>query len=378
MDQHTINLVNPHDIEDYLKKFCGDDPYREKLLIAALANIIKKSPSCMETLQNLPADAPAWLTRKWNSHTTWHKFTPRANPELVHAILFTLRWIQYAIDCEADWLKKTDDRGRPLKLLKLSSFDQLRNEGKEDRNRLQDQQRQKGRQKLHKEEEGKDYKTIMTFDDGFAFVRLMTARALDRESAFLEHCIGDNTYDHTLDNGSYYCYSLRTPDNLPCMTICIDQTNHSIYDMSGKRNQIPNSRYMPYIATFCSELQLDLSEILKMHTGYSKPDKDELNLYRGLDHLVNPIPDLEFKDRDIPISIDDDLVIGQLHISNIGCLKEFPRNLHVGGPVYLYGKNFPRNPPAGWVVKGPVHTGIQTFPSLEDFIQRYYPGHNIN
>lgn len=279
MAKESINLVNPIDVETYLEGFSNGNGKLASLLVAALASFIRKSPEYMETLQSLPENAPAWLTQKWNGQTTWHRFEPRKNIRLAGHVHAASLWLEQALEYDLDWLHNVDGQGRPKKLLKLSSFDQVMAERAADDRRILDKKRERARAELQDERKGQDILPIMDFDDGHAIVKLLTPRALDRESAFLEHCIGDGQYDAELDKDSYFYYSLRTRENIPCATFSVDRQYKYVVFLAGRRNGFPETKHMRHIATFCYEYYLDMTGCLRFSEGFTKPPQWDKDLY---------------------------------------------------------------------------------------------------
>ena len=376
MDKQAINLVNPLDIEEYLKKFCGDDDRLALLLVAALARIIRKSPEYMDTLKELPPGAPDWLRQKWNSSPIWHSFAPKKDVRIVLKVQTTLDWLKFAIAHDAAWLHNTDDQGRPKKLLKATTYEQLYNEIIEDYAALRAKSRAEGRKTLKEDVWGRDIKLVIKFQDGHKFVRLLNKRSLDRESAFLEHCIGDGGFDDSMESQSNIYYSLRAPGNMPCATISVERETGRIDHMAGQRNKLPDMRYMSYISALCRELGLDMTYGFQMVDGYKPPEDDEYALFRHLQERYPqriPAEDHTYEDTPGGLELPDGLHAATLTIMNVGNIKTFPDRVRVDGNLYLYGENFPQGAPQGWTVSGSVNTRLHVFRTWRDFLDHHYP-----
>ncbi len=373
MDRQTINLVNPLDIEDYLKRFCGDDERLAMLLVAALARIIKKSPEYMDTLKELPPGAPEWLRQKWNSSPVWHSFAPRKDVRIVVKVQTVLEWLKFAIEHDAEWLQNTDEKGRPKKLLKAANYDQLYKEMAEDYTVLRTKNRARGRKTLKEDVWGRDIKLVIKFQDGYKFVRLLNKRALDRESAFLEHCIGDGAFDDSMERQSYFYYSLRAPGNMPCATISAERDTGHVNQMAGHRNKMPDKRYLSYISALCRELGLDMTYAFQTPENYKEPGEDECALFSHLKEPRKPEEELTYEDTPEGLELPDGLRAKTITIMNAGNLKAFPADLVVEGNIYLYGGTFPKDPPRGWTIGGSVNTRLHVFRTLQDFLNHHYP-----
>lgn len=264
-----LNIINPQDIEDYLVRFAGDDSLLQKLLIAAMANIIKKEPEGMEELTALPEDAPDWLREKWNTSTTWHKFDAKKNIRLAGRIYDVCEWLEYAIENNVEWVSNTDNQGRPKKLLKISSFEQLKRVMEKDELQIMAERRKMASKLLVEEKNSNDTVNVMYFDDGHRIVKLNTEKALDNEGDYLEHCIGRGNYDHSLSGNVTEFYSLRDRNNMPCASMRVDKDQYTVTEIRGRRNGSPKGKHIKYIATFCAENSLYMSPGLAMDEGFT-------------------------------------------------------------------------------------------------------------
>jgi len=264
----ALNVINSDEIETYLKGFCGQHVLLETCLIATLANILKKREECMEILEDLPEKVPAWLAAKWNTQEVWHKFNARKDIRLPGKVFMTVNWLEDVIAHDLDWLYNTDEKGRPKKLLKISSFDQLWNVMEKEERNISLKKRREAEIKLRSGNLKDDFRTVMKFEDGFHIVELRTAQALDIEGDFLEHCIGDGQYDYCLGGNVSAFYSLRNDEGLPCATLRIEKDIMMLLSASGRRNALPKNNILPYIATFCCELGVDIAYAFRFDEGF--------------------------------------------------------------------------------------------------------------
>lgn len=150
-------------------------------------------------------------------------------------------WVSAAVVNDAPWLKNLDEEGRPRKLLKFPTIDAIVAEV--DRDML-----------LMAEKYGKitdlegDVEIHTALSGGFNVVRMLTPRALDRESAAMQHCVGDGAYDAHLDHGDVLLLSLRDRHGNPHATFQV--WDGSIREISGKQNKPPVARYHTPISEF--------------------------------------------------------------------------------------------------------------------------------
>jgi hypothetical protein len=274
MQANLINLINPDDVENFLKKFSNGDPVVEKFLVVACANIIKKSPEYMAEIQTLPDDAPGWLAQKWDPDRTWHKFDPRKNIKLPGFVYSIAQWIEQALYYEVPWTKNLDKYGRPRKLLKISSFKQAFNELYADEDVIRNIKRARARDELKEEEQGMDFEKVMSFDDGHYIVKLISLRALDRESAYMEHCIGDGNYDERFQNKTLFFYSLRSADNTSILSFVTEPSSRYLCAVSGRRNAAPSFKDLQYIGSFCYQYYVEMSGAIFAENAHVLMDSD--------------------------------------------------------------------------------------------------------
>jgi hypothetical protein len=60
---------------------------------------------------------------------------------------------------------------------------------------------------------------VKAYENGFKWVRLLTAMHLKREDTFMNHCVGGANYIQQAKTGEQIFYSLRDPRNKPHITI---------------------------------------------------------------------------------------------------------------------------------------------------------------
>ena len=121
-------------------------------------------------------------------------------------------WIEAAIVNDEAWLKNVDAQGWPKKLMKFSTLDQIVKEA--DKAMLKAAQTGRGLDLT-----GSSESLVAELAEGFYLVELHTPEALDRESAFMQHCIGQGAYDRHLKDGKHRYLSLRDPAGKAHVTI---------------------------------------------------------------------------------------------------------------------------------------------------------------
>jgi len=160
-------------------------------------------------------------------------------------------WLRAAIANDDPWLANVDQKNRPKKLMKFSTIEQITQEA--------DKAMHKANQKLGGITlvEG-DEELFAELEDGFYIVRLMTPVALDKESAEMQHCIGNGGYDRMVEAGVGYYLSLRDQHGKAHATLEVCQSyDYELHDkkmrveqLQGKQNQPPLPKYAKYLWAF--------------------------------------------------------------------------------------------------------------------------------
>jgi hypothetical protein len=123
------------------------------------------------------------------SNTEWTDQRAVLTRNLSHII----DWLHAAVVNNESWLERRDEFGRPKKLMKFGSLDQIIKEA--DKAMLKAAQKLQSIQLVEGDEE-----LYQELADGYYLVRLKTAAALDRESAEMQHCVGLGAYDASLND----------------------------------------------------------------------------------------------------------------------------------------------------------------------------------
>lgn len=286
---------------------------RKRLLRCALLGPLCKSLSKQDQPFNLRAyqvatnEDPDWLKAAFNSGQTIYYFYP--DMQTKQDIAHVSEWLSAAIQNDEPWLRDRDEHGHPRKLNKIGSLEQAVKEA--DKAMLI--YAQKAAANLYQDNDGHEV-TIETFDNGYHIVQLLTPEALDKESTYLGHCVGNGGYDSYLEKGEREFYSLRDKSGKGHATMEVKVENNSLLQCKGKQNTPPTSKYMPYIHEFVRERRFKLVEAAR-HTGLCEKD--------GVYYDVCNLPDGLYYD-------------GHLDLGN-SAVRFLPENLHVTGNLSLNG-----------------------------------------
>lgn len=247
----SFNVINPEAVEAYLAPFANGDERIGFLLTSSLRKVLLRRAENIAEVTTIPADAPEWLHAKWETGKPWHRFETRKDPRLAGKILYIAQWLEKVIAVSPEWLSRTDEKGRPRKLMQLKTIDQFMEEA--NRNIIEMK-----KSDCMFDKEG-DIQDIMTFADGFKIVRMRTPGALDREGCWLKHCIGDGQYDAQIASNEWRFYSLRDKKNKPLATFKVYYPDRSISDLSATSNNLIPAACSPYIFAFCKQFNLNFA-----------------------------------------------------------------------------------------------------------------------
>lgn len=112
---------------------------------------------------------------------------------------------------------------------------------------------------------------VMTFPDGWFIRQLKTDAALKAEGEHQGHCVGD--YCEAVQSGESIIYSLRTPDDVPRVTIETQTVNgkEQAQQMFGRENSEPKPEWRKYLIEF---VEKKLGSEAKSLLLAGKPAKD--------------------------------------------------------------------------------------------------------
>lgn len=184
------------------------------------------------------------LRRKWACRaalwTGWY----------YHEVSHVKDWLHVSVAADADWLSNVDAFGNPKKLMKCGSIDRLSAEATKWFDAIDHRNRSSGSQRNPIELGPKDETLECDLGAGYRLVRLLTPRALDRESRLMGHCIGHGSYDHLLADPSVKLLSVRDEDFKPRATLDVRSVNAREYlvQFRGHRNAKPEEHLVDLVS----------------------------------------------------------------------------------------------------------------------------------
>lgn len=126
-------------------------------------------------------------------------------------------------------------------------------------------------------------KFIMDLPNGMKAYQLITPEALDYESEYMGHCVGQGYYDKGVADGSIQIYSIRDSDGDPHATL--EVRGKDVYQCKGKGNKTPVQRYIPAVQHFVESQKLEIKHDMK-NIGLIKQDGKYYSVYDLPDGFV--------------------------------------------------------------------------------------------
>jgi hypothetical protein len=320
-----VNLIDPSDISLFLSLQAEGDAEIAAWLELALGKSLRRRENSAAEILELPVDAPDWLRRKWEEGGPFHKFHPDA--ELADRVRHVRDWLFAARADHAPFLARINDKGQPLKLLKLD-LGAACNAADKYFARLNQRAADSLSDEGHAE-------TVMSFKDGYRIVQMLTPEALKVEGRRMGTCVG--AQGSRLLSGETFYYSLRDHRNEPHATLARHKTN-VLSECKGRHNRPVLNKYLPPIIAFLKEMKISLQR-------YSRDLNSLLQDTSGELHILNELPSpfawrdsLEIKDNDDLTRLPHDLTVqGNLLLHGCHHLQEAGQWLTVAGNLEIRG-----------------------------------------
>ncbi|TAU25109.1 hypothetical protein ELI48_02285 [Rhizobium ruizarguesonis] len=187
----------------------------------------------------------AVLRRRWETRAGIYFALHR--DELRHVI----DWLLVSAAEVEPWTHRRDINGRVPKMVKASTIADLAAEA--------DRWMQRAPSPVFDLEPYNAEEHELAISDlgaGYTLVRLLTPRALDRETAALRHCVGRGSYDQLVESGRSEIYSIRDPAGAPQATveIRIDGDHKYVVQVKGYLNEKPERHIRDLVLGSMAEL----------------------------------------------------------------------------------------------------------------------------
>jgi PcfJ-like protein len=321
------NLIDTKPIEQYLERLLPTQPEAARLLKLALARPLAQRDQNLETLSELPQDAPGWLRTKWPKGGPYHRFKPDA--DLDQQARHVADWISVAVSEREPWLDRVDAGNRDKRPFRFNNIQTL-----EDAYREADKDMRERNRKLAEDlaPDGEGERTVMALEGGFRIVQLLTPTALDREGVKMGHCIGQGGYDKGLLDGSRRFFSVRDAKGEPHATLEVVAASNDLVQCQGKENKPPTARYLPQVAAFVERERFHL-KVPTSRSGLIEDEGRYYNIYKLPENLTIT-GNLDLSDTPITSLPQGLKVSGDLDLRNTP-LTSLPAGLEVGGSLFI-------------------------------------------
>jgi len=150
---------------------------------------------------------------------------------------------------------------KPKRIMK-ATYDEIKNKAMKWSESLQD----KGKNII---ETSDDIKEIMSWSEGFRFVKLISEKSYKREGNMMRHCV--SSYFGKDDD----IYSLRDLENNPHCTI-----SKNSEQIKGKGNGRIHPKYIKYVVEFLEKLDIEVRDSEMMNLGYVNIEKIKKKLHK--------------------------------------------------------------------------------------------------
>jgi hypothetical protein len=232
-------------------------------------------------------------------------------------------WLRASVASRMEWLAKLDHADRPKKLMKFPTIDAIVAEADSEMLKAS------GKHSDLELVEG-DEMLVERLEDGYAIVRLLKPAALDRESAAMQHCIGNGAYDDLLDDPRKLYLSLRSPSGKAHATMEIDAG--VIVQISGKQNRTPVQAHLDRLVPFIKRGGYPV-RVSAAQLGYVIASDGVWHRLDSLPPKLHVNGDLNLEKTDLTELPPDLTVDGTLGISK-STIRSLPKGLKVGGDLH--------------------------------------------
>jgi hypothetical protein len=384
-----LNIISDEPIKLYLETLADNREEVVHLLQIALVRALKKIPQFFDEVKTYPDDAPEWLTHEKFASDRFYVFNPKKiDAQTIQKLHHISDWIAGAFLRNEDWLQNSDEQGRPYRLLSIGSIETAFNMANKDMAKASNKLRTQfllADNNFELQEEAGNIRTVRIFQNGYRFVRLLTPLEFDRETAFMNHCIGNGNYDSNLNGNLRHYFSLRNEHNIPKATLEVINANKGmVFQCRGRRNMPPDQAHIPMIHEFIREHGWRVSDNMAM-TALLERDGvlyDASHLpegfvaigtldFSGAKWLTHLPKGLTIKYRYKPESIG-----GSLNLRNCKNLVALPEGLNVDADLYLHDCTGLRTLPKRMRVGGDIYWGERKYTSVRDFraaFEKRYP-----
>ncbi|MCW9002403.1 MAG: PcfJ domain-containing protein [Rhodospirillales bacterium] len=306
-------IVNPDDVDSFIRLACGRLGVEERAWADRhLRRFLMRDPRCRSSIRGRLAEATRpgvgslHSIRQKGGRPAWFFIPPEVEEEAGRVLdwIGSLHSIDPRLFRKIGKIRYEDARSKSCKWHESLS----QREGRDVR------------------DDPSGIEAVLSFDDGWGWVRLTTTEALVYEGAMMRHCVGDGAYDRMRTE----IYSLRDENNEPHCTVEFDVDRCRIQQARGKANCDVPERHMERLEALLGGLRPK-----RLNTRLSEFVVTEDGGILRVSHAGEWAPgtriyaQLTLTNRDDVGSLPEGLhVNGSLIVANCS-LERLPRNLTV-------------------------------------------------
>lgn len=347
------------------------------LLVACLERPLTASGICYSRLDDFPPSAPAWLTRQRFAQEEFYRFDVQAFAALFEPSSIGHRAVMWLKACQSrseHWLQRRDGQGGWVRLRHLGTLADLQRQMAQDQQRWDRYARQTGRLPRHPLQEEPGTATVMTFEDGWRWVKLLEQAAIVSEGHALRNCLREvrGVLVQRLQGGQLY--SLRDAAQRSYELISVDEERVRAH--AGACNAPPDPRHGPRVRALLNHLGVEASLEVDLY-GRVDTEHGLIDLTRpgaatipgsllihgssGLTRLPHGLTiagNLELRCASMLETIGHGIrVNGSVRLTHSPGLERIGRDLHVAGNLYVERCSHLKELGDGTQISGTVRIG---------------------
>jgi hypothetical protein len=273
------NIVNTEEVETWLRQnFAERFPALSSWLNSVVRKWVIKNAPAVDTNITDTAGLPEWLRRAMQG--------AEKPQNIVLDDALRLR-IQEVLDYMNGVVQEKPDTN-----LLAIGFDVAEQRSRKWHQRL----RQRPTESITPEPEN-GTEIVISYPDGWSWRKILGKDAMIREGEIMGHCVGRLGYYEQVIRAKTAIVSLRDAQNVPHVTIEIDERQSAVRQIRGKQNQAVIDKYLPRVADFLKSRQWEsiafdgaspiANEVAYYHLVHS-PGLFEAHGYRVVFNLMVP------------------------------------------------------------------------------------------
>lgn len=280
-----LNIVNVDAIESYANGLVAQIKFQpaKKWFFTSLRKLLINDEKYNNRVAKLEPNAPEWLKKKYNEKVPLYTFAP--SNELTQKLNHIVDWLNSVADTSQEKVDPKQPKAQAREQLISYANKILGALNSIDLKLLLSTKQEKVKHHVddwfdalnkfinsdnaatREQKEGQT--TTIEYDDGCAWVKLTSKKALEIEGKNMGHCVGG--YHHQVERGDTQIFSLRDNEDMPHATLEI--SDDKIKQVKGKSNRPPVGKYAKYVKDFLNKSGFP------PYSNYGSHDIEGMGLY---------------------------------------------------------------------------------------------------